>query len=212
MYLGKLFCFQDMHDLELKNRVAKAWFHIGMYKAELTDRHLDLKTRMKLFKSVVQPTFLYGCASRTLTCEREQFIQSTQRRLMRQIVRTRRCMLNGEVEAGWAGSFEPRVWQRKLKLTMAFRTGWKKSIVDGTVARRNDGRWTKEILHWNVVGKRRQGRSFTRWSCSFSKFFAHTGGGENHSEQGLHEWMELGEDAEAWSALESDYVRFVLSR
>ena len=50
MYLGKLFCFQDMHDLELNNREGKAWSEFGMCKAELMDRRFDLKMRTKLFK------------------------------------------------------------------------------------------------------------------------------------------------------------------
>ena len=41
----------------------------------------------------------------------------------------------------------------------------------GHVARRQDGRWTREVLTWSVVGSRSQKRPLTRWSDTFRKFF-----------------------------------------
>ena len=212
-YLGRLFCFEGMHDLELKNRVGKAWAKFGMYSAELTDRRIDLKKRMQLFKSVVQPTFLYGCASWTLTRQREQLIQTTQRKMMRKIMGTKRCSQDGELEswvdwivratrAAEVASVEHNVpdWVEEVHRR---RYKWARKV-----ATCEDGRWTKEILLLNVGGKRPRRRPLTRWSESFARFLEHAYG----SRDGPQEWMRLAQCEETWPALETDYKNFILSR
>jgi len=58
MYLGRLFSFRSSQDVELKNRVDKAWAKFGMFRNELTNKCYDLVKRVELFKSVVQPSLL----------------------------------------------------------------------------------------------------------------------------------------------------------
>ena len=213
LYLGKLFSFEDMHDLELKNRVGKAWAKFGMYNAELTDKRVDLKTRMKLFKSVVQPTFLYGCVSWTLTREREQLIQRTQRRMMRRIVGTKRSVQSGELEE-WVA------WI--IRATRTSETAMEKHKVPdwveevhrrrynwaSKVAGHQDGRWTKQILLWNIDGRRRRRRPLTRWTESFARFFEYAYG----IREGPREWLKLAECEETWRAMEQDYLNFTLNK
>ena len=67
MYLGRLVNLRDTHDTELKNRSAKAWAKFSIYRNKLTSKHYPLAQRMRLFAAVVQTTFLYGCASWTMT-------------------------------------------------------------------------------------------------------------------------------------------------
>ena len=44
MYLGRLFSFQRMHDRELKNRINKAWAKFAVFRSELTDSTLSLRS------------------------------------------------------------------------------------------------------------------------------------------------------------------------
>lgn len=52
--LGRLFSFTDTHDVELDNRLSKAWKTFAVFKEELTDKSYPLGQRLKLFRSVVQ--------------------------------------------------------------------------------------------------------------------------------------------------------------
>ena len=45
---------------------------------------------MKLFPTVVTPTALYGCSSWVMTCDRETKLQSTQLKMIRSIIGTKR--------------------------------------------------------------------------------------------------------------------------
>ena len=99
MYLGKRFAFKAHHDVELKHRVGKAWAKFGAFRNELTNKCFDLPKRVQLFKSVVQPSLLYGCVSWTLTRAREKLIKTTQRKMLRQILGVKRLIDDaGELE------------------------------------------------------------------------------------------------------------------
>ena len=98
MYLGRLFSFESTHDIELKNRMAKGWAKFAIYRSELTGKCYDIERRLKLFKAVVQPTLLYGCACWTLTRAREQLIRTTQRKMLRQIMGTKRRVKDDGLE------------------------------------------------------------------------------------------------------------------
>ena len=90
MYLGRLLCLGDLHDTELNNRLSKGWAKFAMYRDELTTPSYSLSQRLRFFKSVVQPSVLYGCVSWTLTRKREQTLRTAQRKMLRQIINTKR--------------------------------------------------------------------------------------------------------------------------
>ena len=65
----------------------------------------------------------------------------------------------------------------------------------GRVARKNDGRWSTQMLHWMppTVAGRRPGRPLTRWT---DDIVAMCGG----------DWTEHALDVELWRALEDGFV------
>ena len=62
-YLGREFSMGDLHDTELKSRIAKGWGKFRKYSKELLDPDCPLRQRIKLFNSVVTPTVLYGIST-----------------------------------------------------------------------------------------------------------------------------------------------------
>ena len=78
MYLGRALRLTDMHDEELRNRVAKAWGKFSAFRNELTDKNIPIKHRMRLFDSVVTPTILYGSGCWAMTTERQHWLRTTQ--------------------------------------------------------------------------------------------------------------------------------------
>ena len=64
--------FEEPVDTELQNTVAKAWSEFSDFREELTDADVPLRTRMRLFNSVITPSTLYGSASWAMTVAREE--------------------------------------------------------------------------------------------------------------------------------------------
>ena len=213
MYLGRLFSFDRTHDIELKSRVSKAWAKFAIYRSELTGKSCDLERRLKLFKAVVQPTLLYGCSCWTMTREREQKVRTTQRKMLRAIVGTRRQLRDDDLEA-WVDWVIRATREAECAMQKFGVPDWCEEIHRrryrwaGHVARRQDGRWTREVLTWSVVGSWSQKRPLTRWSDTFSKFFCSLFDMDRTIDNSF--WMDAAQDRDTWHASESEYIDFVL--
>jgi hypothetical protein len=212
MYLGRLFSFNSTHDVELKNRIGKAWGKFAMYRSELTGKWYDLDRRIKLFKAVVQPTLLYGCSGWTLTRERENMIRATQRKMMRRIMGTRREVIGDQIES-WV-DWVIRATRKAEDIVRKFDVpDWVEEVHRrrfrwaGHVARRHDGRWTREVLTWSVAGSRARGRPLARWTDTIIKFFNEMWGVDIKDNSF---WLDLAEERERWQAAEPDYIAWVL--
>ena len=82
--------FPAKHETELQHRINEGWAKFAVFRNELTDKHYELEHRMRLFHSTVQPTMLYGCGCWTMTKAREHQIRTTQRRMLRRVIGTKR--------------------------------------------------------------------------------------------------------------------------
>ena len=60
------------------------------YRQELTSNNYMLKHRLRLFDAVVTPTMSYASGTWTLTKEHDRMNQSTQRKVLRLIIQTKR--------------------------------------------------------------------------------------------------------------------------
>ena len=49
-YLGRSLTFDDAHNIELQNRINKAWRKFAMFRDELTDKAYPLRQSLRLFK------------------------------------------------------------------------------------------------------------------------------------------------------------------
>ena len=87
-YLGQTMTFQQA-TAEIKNRI-RAWASFYRYKQELTSKSYFLHHRLRLFNMVVTPTLSYASGTWTLSREHERTIRSTQRKMLRLIVQTKR--------------------------------------------------------------------------------------------------------------------------
>ena len=92
MYLGRELSLMDTHTVELKHRIKKAWAKFGTFKDELTNKSVPLYLRIKLFNTIMPPTVLYGCGSWVMTGTRERLLRSTQMKMMRAILGSRRVV------------------------------------------------------------------------------------------------------------------------
>ena len=182
-YLGKLLSLQAIHDTEIQHRIARAWAKFAIFKNELTDWRYPLKSRWRLFDSVVTFTLLYGCGSWTMTKKREGLLRSAQRRMLRAILRRGRKRLPNNNDEGEA---ELESWVEWVKRTTVEAESLYKEFggMDwvreqrrrkwqwaGHIARRTDERWTRRVLDWEPWGVRKRGRPCARWTDVIRKFF-----------------------------------------
>ena len=89
-YLGQRISFYQQETLEIKSRIRTAWTTLRKYRQELTSKKYMLKLRLRLFDATVSPTLCYAAGTWTPSREHERMIQSTQRKMLRLIIQTKR--------------------------------------------------------------------------------------------------------------------------
>ena len=89
-YLGRKLCLDNYQGMELANRIAAGWASFMKNKVALCNRDCCLKSRLKVFDSIVTPTVLYGASSWAMKTDMEHLLCTTRRRMLRYIVGVRR--------------------------------------------------------------------------------------------------------------------------
>ena len=89
-YLGQRISFYQQETTEIKSRIRAAWATFHKYRQELTSKKYMLKHRLRLFEATVSPTICYAAGTWTPTKEQKRMIQSTQRKMLRLIIQTKR--------------------------------------------------------------------------------------------------------------------------
>ena len=89
-YLGQRISFYQQETIEIKSRIRAAWATFHKYRQELTSKNYMLKHRLRLFDATVSPTICYAAGTWAPNKEHERMIQSTQRKMLRLIIQTKR--------------------------------------------------------------------------------------------------------------------------
>ena len=89
-YLGQRISFYQQETTEIKSRIRAAWATFHKYRQELTSKKYMLKHRLRLFDATVSPTVCYAAGTWAPNKEHERMIQSTQRKMLRLIIQTKR--------------------------------------------------------------------------------------------------------------------------
>lgn len=215
-YLGRSICMGSFHDKEIEHRIGKAWGQFHKYKSELCCRHYPLKARLQLFDKVVTPTVLYASGCWTMTVDRESKIRVAQRRMLRKIVQTgRQREKTADDDTQPKPNFNEEWVDWIVRATREAEKYCKQAGVDdwmeaqrrrhwrwaGHVARAQDSRWSKELLHWIPRnGWRSRGRPVKRWSDELNNFLERLG-----FEDGV--WTDLAQERDFWHNLEDDFVQ-----
>ena len=89
-YLGQKISFYQQETTEIKSRIRAAWATFHKYRQELKSKNYMLKHRLRLFDAAVSPTVCYAAGTWAPNKEHERMIQSTQRKVLRLIIQTKR--------------------------------------------------------------------------------------------------------------------------
>jgi hypothetical protein len=217
MYLGRMLCLSNelTHDVELKNRMAKGWAKFAVYRDELTNPHYSLKQRMRVFTSVIQPSILYGCVSWTMTAKRVAKLRTTQRRMLRKMIDTKRQRhrdLDGnEILENYVDWMQRSTRRAEQVMSQYGVPDWveescrRKFKWAGQVWRHSDGRWASQVVRSHFMGSRRSGRPLTRWSVHFDKFFDEVSDATGER----LDWTNIAQNKETWQSFEDEFVSFI---
>jgi hypothetical protein len=171
-YLGRKLSVDDFRNVEFKNRVAMGWASFFKLKGALCNRHVPIRHRIALLESSVSPCILYACGTWTMTADMAHKLRSTQRRMLRWMMKTMRYD-----DESWP-DYISRATHRVEEL--AFQNGFK-DWVDVQCQRKSklaaktwlsaDGRWAKRLMHWTpffrCLPRRSVGHPARRWSDVF---------------------------------------------
>ena len=89
-YLCQKISFHHQETTEIKNRIRAAWATLRKYGQELASKNYMLNHRPRLFDAGISPTICYAAGTWTPNQEHERMIQSTQRKMLRLIIQTKR--------------------------------------------------------------------------------------------------------------------------
>ena len=95
-YSGQKISFYQQETTEIKSRIKAAWATFHKYRQELTSKNYMLKHRLRLFDATVSPTVCYAAGTWVPNKEHERMIQSTQRKIQRLIIQTKKKYKNIE--------------------------------------------------------------------------------------------------------------------
>ena len=175
IYLGQLQSGNKNMFGEINRRTKMGWSAFGKLNS-IFKSNMPLCLKRKVFDQCILPVITYGCETWSLNSKMIQKLRVTQRGM-------ERCMLgiskrdrerNVDIRAKTKIS-DIIVRVKKLKWNWA-----------GHIARRQDRRWTKEILDWYPRDQvRPRGRPNTRWIDEIRQF------------AGI-EWMRIAEDRTLW--------------
>ena len=186
-YLGSIITSKNEIEKEIKARITSAnkcyYSLINFFKK----RSINIKTKCRIYTSVVRPVALYGCETWALTKKLEKKLFVFENAILRRIT-------------GPVYDAETNTWRRRhnnelreltqvpsiINVVKAHRLRWA-----GHTNRMNGNRYPKEILEGEVGGRRNRGRPRKRWLDCVRE-----------------DVTELGEREEAWQEISTDRQRW----
>ena len=151
-YLGTVIEEKGGCSKSARARIGKAWQKWREVARVVCDKRTPLKTKAKIYKSVIRPALLYGTESATLRREEERRLEVTEMRMLRNMCRRKKeHRRNDEI--------------RKLAGVVNIIEKAKEGLLRwlGHVRRREPENGVRRAYETPVKGKRSRGRQKLRW-------------------------------------------------
>ena len=152
-YLGTVIEEKGGCSKSVRARIGKAWQKWREVTGIVCDKRMSLKTKAKIYKSVIRPVLLYGTESAALRREEERRLEVTEMRMLRSICRIslKEHRRNDDIRklAGVVNIIE-KAKEGRLR--------WL-----GHVMRREPENGVRRAYETPVKGKRNRGRQKLRW-------------------------------------------------
>ena len=153
---------------------------------------LSKKLKIKIYRTIILPVVLYGCATWSLTLREERRLCVFENRVLRRVSGPKRDEVRGE----WRKLHNEELsdlysLSNIVRVVKSRRMRWV-----GHVARMGEGRGVYRVLVGKPEGKRPLGRPRRRWDDNIKMDLQEVRGG-------CGDWMELAQVRDRWRALVS---------
>ncbi|KAL8569000.1 hypothetical protein ACOMHN_038524 [Nucella lapillus] len=164
-YLGSVISSDGSLDKEINARICKASQALGRLRARVLNQHnIQLSTNLKVYKTIVLTSLLYGCETWTLYRRHIRQLEHFHMRSLRSIlgIKWQDRITNLEVlDRAGTTSIEAMILKTQLRWT-------------GHVIRMDSDRIPKQLLYGELCrGKRKQGRPLKRFKDCIKANVAH---------------------------------------
>lgn len=154
IYLGTRISFDQSQMLEINRRIASAWRGFNRFSEFLTNRRVEMRYKVRVYRMCVVPALLFGCELWSFTKAIRNRLIVAQRSIMRKMCGVTR--LDRKTNQ-WLSLKVPipdiRVQAMHRKWNWAQR-----------LALLQDDRWAKRIMEWTPYNRKRSvGRPKARW-------------------------------------------------
>ena len=211
-HLGQQISFHHQETTEIKNRIRAAWATFRKYRQELTSKNDMLNHRLRLFDAAISPTICYAAGTWTPNKEHGRMIQSTQRKMLRLIIQTKKRNTQR------SRNKKVRPTKKSKKQTPGTRHKKKKWKLSLRIATSPSDRWLRKAADWNPELSTRYrinraiGRPRKRWEDDINEFLKQEFEEKESEEpierriQNNNNWINIAKDWRKWARLEGQYT------
>ena len=200
----------DRGGVELTHRLKAAWGKFHKHRGALLNKHVAIKSRLRLFESAVTPTVLYGLCTLPMTQHQREQLDIVQRRMLRAIVGWARLpdedwaetmrRVNHRMSSAMA-LFPIRPWttqlasrQFSLAAKLAARSTWASKAIKWPLASLLDGEHTGAPF-------RTRGRPKQRWDDALTNFSKQVFPSKSS-------WIDSAKSRDEWFSKEQQFLQF----
>lgn len=182
IYLGhEIHLGKPNQSAEVTRRIRLTWAAVGKLKNVIHNKDIPINLKRKVFNSCILPVMTYGMETMALTIKSANRLRCTQRAIERKMLGiSLRDHIRNEVIRNKSKVTDVITSVSKMKWNWV-----------GHVARQDNQRWTKQLIHWRPrQNKRSVGRPQQRWIDDIKK---KAGTKWHQVAQNRKEWQRKGE-------------------
>ena len=190
--------------IEFSHRVAAAWGKFHKHRQCLTNQHVHVKLRLKLFEAVVTPTVMFGLTTIPVTAGQLQQLDAVRRRMLRSIVGwirspgedwadTMRTMNGGLQRAN--DEYPTQAWSQQFasrQFSLADRLARRSDTCPAKAASWDP--FKSEGLEGNQCPYRSVGRPRAKWDDWLKKFSKQAFNSDQWYNVEQQDWLAKGQD------------------
>lgn len=159
-YLGSIISAQGNSAKDIQHRVAQGRRCTQTLNSLLWSAKIKMKTKLMIYKAIVEPVLTYGAESWQITSKERNKIQAVEMDYLRRSCRVSKLqhIRNEEIRR-----------RTGMEVTVNDRIDTRQLIWYGHVMRMTNERWPRRVLEYIPYGRRRRGRPATSWRQGVEK-------------------------------------------
>lgn len=183
MYLGALISDKCEEEKEVKLRIAKSNRCAGGLHKIFNSKNVSLKTKTRLYKTVLRPTLLYGSETWVMNKKTQNMIELWERKILRRIHGGKKT------EIGWERRTNKELYELFREPVISDVIKAKRLQWAGHLERMSEERIVKTVGWKEPEGKKKKGRPRRKWREAIM---------QDLEEKRIQGWRSTAKDRKQW--------------